>query len=108
MACDKVWFVDANLHRICTAVAGLAQSCFHERTTEAAPASSRYDVQLREVALETAAPDRLAKAENPEPVGTVADEQNDGVRTAEQMRDSLRQYLDHRCRLIELAVEVVQ
>ena len=37
-----------------------------------------------------------------------ADEQDDRVSPLEQMRDSLRQRVDRRCWLVELAVEIVQ
>jgi hypothetical protein len=103
-----VWFVDADLHPVRAPVAGLLQGRFQECTTEAVAASCGYDVQLGEVALEAVAPDRLAKTKNREPVGRVADEQDDSVSTLQQVRDSLRECLDRRCRLLELAVEVVQ
>ena len=66
------------------------------------------DVQLCEVALESAAPDGLAKAENCESVGTVADGRDERVAALEQLFDSSCEWFDCRCGFVELAVEVVQ
>ena len=74
-----VGFVNAELHRVCAAGSGLTHGCFHEGAAESVATLRGRDVELCEVSLETAAPDCLAEAEYGEPVGTIADEQDESV-----------------------------
>ena len=86
-----VGFVNADLHRVCAAGSGLTHGCFHEGAAESVATLRGRDVELCEVALETAAPDCVAEAEYGESVGTTADEQDDGVTSVEQVHDALLQ-----------------
>ena len=108
MAGDEIGFVDADLHRVCTAVSCLSKRGLHECAAESVAAVRRGDVELREIALETTTPDCVAEAEHREPVGAVADQQDDGVAAPEQVRDALLEVRHAWRRLVELAVEVVQ
>jgi hypothetical protein len=80
----------------------------HECSAESVSALGGCDVELCEVALAATAPDRVTKAENRQPVGVVADEEDDGVVALEQSGDSVLEFGDWGCRFVELAVEVVE
>ena len=102
-----VGLVDSDLHRVGAALSSLFKRGLHQCTAKSASTAGGGDIQLGEIALETLAPDRLPKAKNREPVGTIAGEQDDRV-TPEEIGDALCQLLNRWCGLVELAVEVVQ
>ena len=80
----------------------------HEPAAEAVSAADGGDVELCEIALEAAAPDRGTKAKNRQSVRVVAHDQDDGIAVLEQSSDPFCESADRRRGLVELAVEVME
>jgi hypothetical protein len=99
---------DAHVHRVSAAASSLSNRRHHEGAAQPVTPSGGGDIELREITLEAAAPDRGAEPQHRQAVRALADEENDRVVTLEQPADAVGQLLDGRCRLVELAVEVVE
>lgn len=108
MARGEVRFVDADVHGVGTAGTSLLESGLHQRAPKSPAPSGGDDVKLSQVALQTTAPDRGAEPKNRQPIGTVADEKNNGIAALEQVGDPLCQVRRRRRWIIKLAVEIVK
>src|ERR1035438_9307918 len=61
MAGRKVRFVDANVHAVRAPLAGLAESCLHQRSPQALCPPGRSDIEFREVTLLASAPAKIGR-----------------------------------------------
>src|SRR5208283_1298548 len=64
--------IHPDIHRVSSSLACLMQCRVHQRAPDTGPTKLRDDVQLCEIALQAAAPDRRTAPDNSDAVGTVA------------------------------------
>ncbi len=81
----EVRLVDTYVHRAGAPVPRELKRRLHQRPTQSAPPACGDDVQLRQVALQTTAPDRRAETNDCQSGGSIAGKQNGGVAVFDQL-----------------------
>ncbi len=107
-ASGEVGLVDTYVHRAGATVTREMKRRLHQRPTQSAPPACGDDVQLRQVALQTTAPDRRAETKDGQSGGFFTREQNGGVAAFDQLTYAVRQRRWRGSRLSELNIEVMQ
>jgi hypothetical protein len=103
-----VWLVDADIHRVGTALSGFTDRRLHQRSPQPVSSPRGDDVQLGEVALHAAAPDRGTKSKDSQSGWAVPNDEDDSVATFDELPEPVCKLGRGGCGFFELRVEVEQ